>query len=115
MSPEIKLSKSREEKFQEIKDFISSATLSEMRLIDIALQERKSEVVNNGIEKNQPAISLIACEIGGRDYIYSQEYKEGKKFTRKVKEKEIPNYNFESAKITPKAKEVLQVKYGIKI
>lgn len=113
MSPEAKLEVTREEKLQEIKEFLASANLNEIRVIDIALKERKSEVVNNGVENNQPAISLFACEIRGREYIYSQQYKEGKKITRKVKEKDIPTFDFETAKITPKAREVLQEKYGI--
>ncbi len=113
MSPEVKQSISREEKIKAIKDFIASASLGEVRLLDIALKDRKHEVINSGVEESQPAINLFACESRGREYIYSQEHKEGKKVTRKIKEAEILDYNFETAKITPKAKEVLKKKYGI--
>ncbi len=115
MALEITSSQPREEKIKDIRDFIITASIAEMRLIDIALKDRKHEIISNGLEVSQPAISLIACEIRGREYIYSQETIEGRKVTQKVKERDIATYDFAKAKISPKAREVLQEKYGIKI
>jgi hypothetical protein len=115
MSPETKLSHSREEKIQEIKDFIASANQAEIRLLDIALKERKTAIIADGKEQIQPAVCLYTSEIGGREYIYSFESIDGKKIRRKIRETDISSYDYASVKVSPKAKEVLKEKYGIQV
>lgn len=105
----------QEKQISVVKEFINAATLEELRAIDIALKNRKHELISNNLENPTPATRLTASRIKGHDYLYIRQSIDGRETSRLLKASEVSDFDFETAKISPAAKRILEEKYDIHI
>lgn len=97
----------------DLKDVIRSADLSELRMLDISIKERKAEIIKKDKNAFKPSESLSVSNIHGIDYLYLHKKVKGKTVSRIVKEDEFSEFNFDAVKISDKARKHLQEKYKL--
>lgn len=98
-----------------VKDFINAASLEELRAIDIALKNRKHELISNNLETPTPAVRVTSSKIKGHDYLYVKQIIDGRQTSRLLKNSEVSDFDFEIVKVSPEAKRILVEKYDIHI
>lgn len=98
---------------EELKSIINTASLHQLRILDICIKERKEEILKSGVGPIDLYKSVSVSRIRGKDFLYLHQRINGKKVSKVIREIEVSDFDFEGVKVSPKAKILLAEKYEI--